>query len=50
MSIKAGADSPKNLYKLLLGEELEYTENYEDKLLALRYDEAVFINSKGAIV
>ena len=50
MSIKAGANSPKNLYKLLLGEELEYTEDYEDKLLALRYDEAVFINSEGAIV
>ena len=50
ISIKAGANSPKNLYKLLLEEELEYTEDYEDKLLALRYDEAVFINSEGAIV
>lgn len=44
ISIKAGADSPKNLYKLLLGEKLSYNEDYEDNLLALRYDEAVFMS------
>lgn len=50
ISIKAGADSPKNLYKLLLGETLEYNNEYEDDFLALRYDEAVFINSKKEVV
>ena len=50
MSIMAGADSPKNLYKLLLGEKLEYTEDYEDNFLSLRHDEAVFIDSKGKVV
>lgn len=47
ISIKAGADSPMNLYRLLLGEKLEYNEEYEDGLLASRHDWAVFINSKG---
>lgn len=50
MSIKAGANSPKNIYKILQGEELEYTEDYEDGLLALRYDESIFINSQGVVI
>lgn len=50
MSIKAGANSPMNLYKLLLGEELIYNEDYEDNLLASRYDWAVFINKDGEVV
>lgn len=50
ISIKAGADSPKNLYRLLLGEKLTYTENYKDDYLALRYDEAVFINLSKEMV
>ncbi|KPH75932.1 ATP-grasp domain-containing protein [Oceanobacillus caeni] len=49
ISIKAGADSPKNLYKLLLGEKLEYNEEYKDNFLGLRYDEAVFITSGGEL-
>jgi carbamoyl-phosphate synthase large subunit len=28
ISFKAGANSPQNLYKLLLGETLKYNENY----------------------
>lgn len=47
ISIKAGANSPMNLYRLLLGEKLEYNEDYEDGLLASRHDWAVFINSRG---
>ena len=50
ISIKAGANSPMNLYRLLLGEKLEYNEEYEDGLLASRHDWAVFINSKGELV
>lgn len=50
MSIVAGANSPKNLYRLLLGEKLDYNENYKDNLLSLRYNEAVFINAEGNVV
>ncbi|MEG1410475.1 MAG: ATP-grasp domain-containing protein [Romboutsia sp.] len=50
ISIKAGADSPSNLYKLLMGETLKYNEDYEDSLLASRHDDAVFLNSKGEVV
>lgn len=44
MSIDAGADSPKNLYKILLGEELMYNENYKDKLYFSRFDDAIMID------
>ena len=50
MSIKAGADSPMNLYKLLMGEKLSYNEDYEDNMMALRFDDSVFINSNGEVV
>lgn len=46
ISIKAGANSPLNLYKLLKGEKLQYNENYKDKMLALRFDEAIFLNEE----
>ncbi|MTI80467.1 MAG: ATP-grasp domain-containing protein [Firmicutes bacterium] len=46
ISIKSGANSPRNLYKLLMGESLKYNEDYEDGLLALRYDQAVFLSNK----
>lgn len=44
MSFEAGANSPENLYKLLLGEKLEYNENYTDKMWALRFDDCIFKN------
>lgn len=50
ISIKAGANSPANLYRLLMGETLEYNEEYEDNLLASRHDDAVFINCNGEVV
>ena len=43
MSIDAGADSPKNLYRILMGEKLEYNENYKDKLYFSRFDDAIMI-------
>lgn len=49
MSIKAGANSPLNLYKLLKGEKLEYNENYKDNMLALRFDEAIFLNEEEVL-
>lgn len=50
MSIKAGANSPLNLYKLLLGEKLFYNEDYEDNMMALRFDDCIFLNSDGALI
>ncbi|CEP84987.1 ATP-grasp domain-containing protein [Paraclostridium sordellii] len=47
MSFKAGANSPLNLLRLLMGEDLDYNEDYEDNFVVLRYDDAISINSKG---
>ena len=44
MSIDAGADSPKNLYKILMGKKLKYNEDYKDKLYFSRFDDAVMID------
>lgn len=41
MSIKAGADSCENLYRLLLGEKLEYNENWEGGLTISRFDDSI---------
>lgn len=50
MSIKAGANSTLNLYKLLLGEKLSYNEDYEENMMALRFDDSIFLNSDGVLV
>lgn len=50
MSIKAGANSPLNLYRLLKGETLEYNDDYIDNMLALRFDESIFLNEDGEAV
>ncbi len=44
MSIMAGADSCEFLYRLMLGEELEYTENYRDNITFLRFDQSIMLN------
>lgn len=44
ISFKAGANSPENLYKIISGETLSYNENYKDGMIALRFDDAVFLN------
>lgn len=44
MSIKAGADSCKNLYKLLMGEKLSYNEDYKENLTFLRFDDSIMLN------
>ena len=43
ISFKAGANSPKKIYQLLMNEELQYNENFEDGFIALRFDDAVYI-------
>lgn len=50
MSIKSGANSPLNLYKLLRGEKLQYNENYKDNILALRFDDSIFLSEKGELL
>ncbi len=44
MSIKAGADSCKNLYRLLRGEALSYNEDYRENVTFLRFDSCIMLN------
>lgn len=44
MSIKAGADSCENYYRLLQGQVLEYHENYKENITFLRFDSSVCID------
>lgn len=46
MSIKAGANSCKNLYKIIQGEKLEYNENYTENVTFLRFDSSIMLNEK----
>lgn len=41
MSITAGADSCENLYRLLTGEKLSYTESWQDGITFARFDGSV---------
>lgn len=50
MSIQSGANSPKNLFRLLNGEELEYNEDYRENLIFLRYDESVCLNENLEVI
>ena len=34
----------EKLYRILQNEELEYNEDYTDGMIALRFDDAVFLN------
>lgn len=43
ISFKAGANSPKKIYQLLMGERLQYNESFEDGFIALRFDDSVFV-------
>lgn len=44
MSIKAGADSCENLYRLLNSEKIEYNEEYKDNLIFLRFDDSIMLD------
>lgn len=46
MSIKAGADSCEYLYRLLLGEELEFMNNAKDGLYFSRFDDCVVLDEE----
>ena len=45
MSIKSGADSCENLFRLQMGQSLQYNENYCDGLTFLRFDNSICLNS-----
>jgi carbamoyl-phosphate synthase large subunit len=44
MSIMSGADSCENLFRLLMGEKLEYNEKYKDNLTFLRFDSSICLD------
>ncbi|MCC5911680.1 MAG: hypothetical protein JJT76_14740 [Clostridiaceae bacterium] len=45
ISIEAGADSPRAIYKLMKGEKLKHHYySFRENLLALRYDQALYFN------
>lgn len=44
ISFKSGADSPSKLYQLLQGKNLNYSEEYTENMIAMRFDDAVYIN------
>jgi len=49
MSIMAGADSCEKLYRLLLGERLEYNEDYRENLTFLRFDASIMLNEENKL-
>lgn len=50
MSIQSGADSCENLFKLLMGEELEYNENYRDNIMFLRFDNSICLDENMELI
>lgn len=46
MSFKAGANSPKKLYELIMGKELSYREDIKDGFIALRFDSCVYVEQE----
>ena len=44
MSIMAGADSCENLYRLLMGQRLTYSNNFRDNVTFLRFDSSIMLN------
>lgn len=44
MSIMAGADSCENLYRLVRGEKLSYTDDYRENVTFLRFDSSIMLD------
>ena len=49
MSIAAGADSCENLYRLLRGEELEWSEEFRENVTFLRFDASIMLNEDNEL-
>jgi len=50
MSIQSGADSCENIYRILMGQELSYNENYRENIIFLRFDSSICIDENWKIV
>lgn len=50
MSIQSGANSCENLYRLLMGQSLEYNENYRDDITFLRFDSSICIDENMDVI
>lgn len=50
MSIKAGADSCENLYRLLNNEILHYNEDYRDNIIFCRFDDAIMLDANMELI
>ena len=50
MSIQSGADSCENLFRLLIGQQLKYNENYRDNLMFLRFDRSICLDEGMDII
>lgn len=50
MSIQCGADSCENLFRLLMGEKLDYNENYRDNVTFLRFDNSICLDENMEII
>ena len=50
MSIQSGANSCEYLLKLLMGEKLEYHEDYRDDVTFLRFDNSICLDENMVVV
>jgi carbamoyl-phosphate synthase large subunit len=50
MSLRAGADSIMNLFRLRCGEPLAYTEDYMSDIFCARFDDSVFFDGNGDVL
>ena len=50
ISIQSGADSCENLFRILMGEQLTYNENYRDDITFIRFDNSICLDENGEIV
>jgi carbamoyl-phosphate synthase large subunit len=50
MSIQSGADSCENLYRLLMGENLDYNEAYREHITFLRFDRSICLDEDLRVV
>ncbi|QSS99784.1 ATP-grasp domain-containing protein [Pontibacillus sp. ALD_SL1] len=49
MSIQSGADSCEYLFRLLMGEELDFKDNYKENITFLRFDQSIILNKNMEI-
>lgn len=50
MTIQSGADSCENIYQLLMGNKLEYNENYRDNVMFFRFDNSICVDENMEII